>query len=258
MTLNLGIASRIANSAFFRRTLPSAGVALVLASAFAMPASAVPSPAQAPLARAAVATSVLKCPAGYQLVRYRIGSLKGKAKRHAIIVGRGKHRAFYRCVLTQPQVVPTPTPSPTVMPTPTATPSVPAPEGWRAEMLNAVNAVRAQNGAAAVRACPALDRSAQGYAELMARTGTFSHTGPDGTQPWDRMRAAGYSYRAASENIAYGYASVASVMDGWVKSSGHFANLISKSVTDAGFGQAADSQGRIYWVQNFGAGGACG
>ena len=209
------------------------------------------------MTHAVVATAALKCPPGYQLTRYRMGALKGKSKRHTIIVGRGRHRALYRCVLTQPQAVPTSSPSPTATPTPTATPAIPAPEGWRADMLNAVNAVRAQNGASAVRACPSLDRAAQGYAELMARTGSFSHTGPDGTQPWDRMRAAGYNYRAASENIAYGYGSVAAVMDGWVKSPGHFANLISRSVADAGFGQAADSKGRIYWVQDFGSGGAC-
>lgn len=215
--------------------------------------------------RNVVVSTDIKCPPGYQLVRYRMGALRGNAKhRHAIIVGRGKHRAWYRCVIAQaapsPTAAPsaTPTPAPTATPTPTATPSTPAPSGWRADMLNAVNAVRAKNGVASVRACPTLDRAAQGYAELMARTGSFSHTGPDGTQPWDRMRAAGYDYRAASENIAYGYGSVAAVMDGWVKSPGHFANLIAGNVTDAGFGQAADAKGRIYWVQNFGAGGACG
>lgn len=128
---------------------------------------------------------------------------------------------------------------------------------WRSEIIDAVNSVRAQNGRAAVGACPRLDRVSQQYAQVMADTGHYDHTGPNGESPWDRMRAGGYDYRAAGENIAYGYPTAAEVHTGWVESDGHFRNMINGRVTDIGLGAAQSETGRWYWVQMFGAGGNC-
>jgi uncharacterized protein YkwD len=54
------------------------------------------------------------------------------------------------------------------------------------------------------------------------------------------------------ENIAYGYPTAASVMNGWMHSAGHRKNILSKSYTRIGLGLARTSDGTRYWVQNFG------
>ena len=128
--------------------------------------------------------------------------------------------------------------------------------GWRAEMLRTVNALRAQAGVDPLEPCPSLRRAAQGYARVMAATGTFDHIGPDGTAPWDRMRAQGFQWQAAAENIARGQTSVQSVMQAWVASPGHAANLVDPRMTKVGFGFAPSPRGG-YWVQNFGTGTGC-
>lgn len=93
--------------------------------------------------------------------------------------------------------------------------------------------------------------AAQKYAVVMANNGQFSHTGPDGRSPFDRMKAEGYYYRTAGENIAFGHRNVPEVMAGWIASPGHEAN-IRGNYANAGFGSMADSNGRIYWVADFG------
>lgn len=131
-------------------------------------------------------------------------------------------------------------------------------ESWQEEMLASVNAMRASAGAAPLTLCAPLNRAAADYARVMAAQSWFDHTGPDGRQPWDRMAAAGYQYRAAGENIAAGQQDVRAVMAGWRDSPGHYANIISPNFRHLGVGRATstDEYG-VYWVQNFGAGGTC-
>jgi len=128
---------------------------------------------------------------------------------------------------------------------------------WRSSMLARVNEVRAQNGAGPVGSCPRLDQVSQDYAQLMADTGHFDHTGPGGESPWDRMRAGGYDYRGAGENIAWGQRHANRVQKGWEESVGHFRNMINPGHTDAGFGAAKSAGGDWYWVQMYGTGGNC-
>lgn len=130
---------------------------------------------------------------------------------------------------------------------------------WAVSMLKQVNAVRAKVGARPLVLCPPLMRATAKYALLMATTGHFDHVGPDGSEPWDRGRAEGYRYRAYGENIAEGQDTVKAVMDAWVHSPGHYANLIGRQFTHLGVGHAVSDTGEYgdYWVQNFGAGGRC-
>ncbi len=143
-------------------------------------------------------------------------------------------------------------------------PTPPAPSSDATAFLNAINAVRAVGrncGSTAYPAAPALKWNANlGTAALlhsqdMANQNYFAHTGKNGSQPWDRMTAAGYVWRAAAENIAAGQPDLLSVMDGWVKSPGHCANLMSAAYTEIGMAKATNSSSdyRIYWTQNFGA-----
>ena len=92
---------------------------------------------------------------------------------------------------------------------------------------------------------------AQLKAEDMAENNYFSHQSPSYGSAFDMMRAAGISYRSAGENIARGQNTPEEVMNSWMNSSGHRANILSSSYTSLGVGCAADKDGRIYWVQIF-------
>jgi len=79
-----------------------------------------------------------------------------------------------------------------------------------------------------------LKRAANGHSRDMAKNNFFSHTGSDGSSMGERISEAGYHWSAAGENIAAGYSTVASVMDGWIKSPGHCANIMSSRYKDIG------------------------
>lgn len=98
-----------------------------------------------------------------------------------------------------------------------------------------------------------LNNAAQKHAAWMANTGVMSHTGANGSQPWDRMREAGYNYTFAGENIAAGFKTVDSVMNGWINSPGHYANMVSVNFKEVGFGVAINKTGTRYWCANLGA-----
>lgn len=134
---------------------------------------------------------------------------------------------------------------------------------FRADMLVAVNKARSVArtcGTTSYPAVPALkansklDTSSQGHAASMAAKNFFSHTGLDGSQPWDRMKRAGYNYSAAGENIAAGNSTVDATMTQWLNSPGHCANIMSRNFTEIGIGYdyGASSTYKHYWVQNFG------
>lgn len=134
---------------------------------------------------------------------------------------------------------------------------------FRAEMLVAVNNARAvarKCGTTSYAAAPPLkansklDTSSQGHAASMASKNFFSHTGLDGSSPFDRMKRAGYSFSYAGENIAAGNSTVTATMTQWLNSAGHCANIMNKNFTELGIGYdyGASSTYKHYWVQNFG------
>ena len=125
-------------------------------------------------------------------------------------------------------------------------------------MLARVNAERAAVGAAPLTRCAALDRAAQAHTADQAAHDQMSHVGSDGSTFVDRAARAGYrSWTALGENVAYGYPNVASVMDGWMHSPGHRANILSGNYTHFGAGYAVSSSGSAYWTQDFGRSGTC-
>lgn len=134
---------------------------------------------------------------------------------------------------------------------------------YRSAMLTAVNMARAtarKCGTTSYAAVPALkansklDTSSQAHAVDMVTKNFFSHTGSNGSQPWDRMKRAGYSYSAAGENIAAGNSTVDATMTQWLNSPGHCANIMSRNFTELGVGYdyGATTRYKHYWVQNFG------
>lgn len=101
----------------------------------------------------------------------------------------------------------------------------------------------------------ALGAAAQGHSKAMAYGNYFAHRDPDGDQPADRARAAGYRGRQIGENIAAGQSSPGKAMAGWLASPGHCANLMNPIFTQvgAGFASEARSDEGTYWTMLFGA-----
>ncbi len=95
----------------------------------------------------------------------------------------------------------------------------------------------------------ALRCAARVHSKDMFDRSFFDHENPDGELPWDRMTRAGYTWRAAGENIAQGYPTAADVMSGWMSSDGHCSNIMSPDFDEIGVGLYDGAT----WTQNFGA-----
>lgn len=80
---------------------------------------------------------------------------------------------------------------------------------------------------------------------------SFSHTRPNGTSFSTVLKENGVSYRGAGENIAWGQSSPEEVMNGWMNSPGHRANILNEKFTKIGVGYYRSASGRNYWTQLF-------
>jgi uncharacterized protein YkwD len=100
------------------------------------------------------------------------------------------------------------------------------------------NQARAANGLGALSLNAQLNSGAQAKANDMIAKDYWSHVSPDGTQPWAFFTAAGYSYQRAGENLAYGFDTSQQIIDAWMNSSGHRANLLG-AYSNVGFGIAS-------------------
>lgn len=119
------------------------------------------------------------------------------------------------------------------------------------EVLALVNSVRAENGLNALSWAEDVANVARAHSSDMINRSFFSHTNPDGLSSFDRLRNSGISYGTAAENIAYGQRSASEVMNSWMNSSGHRANILNKNVTEIGVGAIKNKNGTIYWTQMF-------
>lgn len=100
-----------------------------------------------------------------------------------------------------------------------------------------------------------LGSTAESHSRAMANGNFFAHVGQDGYTPGDRAEIAGYAGRQVGENIAAGLGSARKVVDGWLASPGHCANLMNPQFSELGAGYAVDpkSDAGIYWTAVFGA-----
>ena len=119
---------------------------------------------------------------------------------------------------------------------------------YESEVIRLVNEIRVQNGLKALTANWELSRVARYKSEDMVKNKYFSHTSPTYGTPFQMMRSFGLSYRTAGENIAYGQRTPAAVVDAWMNSSGHRANILNASYTQIGVGYCATGN---YWTQMF-------
>ncbi|MFI1868439.1 CAP domain-containing protein [Streptomyces jumonjinensis] len=119
-----------------------------------------------------------------------------------------------------------------------------------AEVLALVNEERAKVGCAPVRFDASLAKLAGDFSSDMAARGFFSHTDPDGATPWDRAEKAGVKNLGA-ENIARGQADAGAVMNSWMNSEGHRANILNCDYKTLGVGVDM-GDGGPWWTQSFG------
>ncbi|GAA3376263.1 CAP domain-containing protein [Streptomyces racemochromogenes] len=146
-------------------------------------------------------------------------------------------------------------PKPAAPKPPTAPkPAAPTADGGQsaeeAEVLALVNQERAQAGCVPVRANPPLAALAGAFSKDMAVRGFFDHTDPDGNSPWQRAQNAGIS-GMGGENIARGQGDAKSVMQAWMNSPGHKANILNCEFRTLGVGVWFGSGGP-WWTQDFG------
>ena len=117
------------------------------------------------------------------------------------------------------------------------------------EVVDLVNAERAKEGLSPLT----LDTKVQAAAQVRAKEceQSFSHTRPDGTSFSTALKEQNVSYRSAGENIAWGQKSPQEVMNGWMNSSGHRANIMNPDYTTIGVGYYQNANGTNYWCQLF-------
>ena len=121
-------------------------------------------------------------------------------------------------------------------------------EAYEAEVIRLVNEIRVQCGLQPRKTNWELSRVARYKSQDMVDKHYFSHTSPTYGSPFQMMKAFGLSYRTAGENIAYGQRTPQEVVNAWMNSSGHRANILNSSYTQIGVGYVANGN---YWTQMF-------
>ncbi|MHC8394348.1 CAP domain-containing protein [Pseudomonas sp. LB3P93] len=129
------------------------------------------------------------------------------------------------------------------------------------ELLNAARAQPRQCGGQPFAATTplawnsTLGSAAEAHTRSMANNNFFDHKDRDGRTPGDRAELAGYNYQEIGENIAAGQDTPRKVVDGWLASAGHCANLMNPKFRELGAAYAVDpkSAAGIYWTAMFGA-----
>lgn len=123
-------------------------------------------------------------------------------------------------------------------------------EDYATQVLNLVNKERAAYGLSALTTDPTLTKAAQVRAEELKTS--FAHSRPDGSSCFTVLDEYNVFYWSAGENIAAGYPTPEAVVEGWMNSTGHRANILSANFTAIGIGYATSDAGYgTYWSQVF-------
>ena len=120
--------------------------------------------------------------------------------------------------------------------------------GYEKEVIRLVNEIRVQNGLKELTYNWELSRVARYKSQDMKDNRYFAHTSPVYGTPGQMVKSFGISYKSVGENIARGYRTPQAVVDGWMNSSGHRANILNAKYTSIGVGYVADGH---YWTQLF-------
>lgn len=116
------------------------------------------------------------------------------------------------------------------------------------QVIDLTNQERAKHGLNALQVDSELSKVAREKSKDMANNHYFSHNSPTYGSPFDMMKQFGITYRTAGENIAMGQRTPQEVVQAWMNSEGHRANILNKNFTHIGVGYVADGN---YWTQQF-------
>lgn len=119
---------------------------------------------------------------------------------------------------------------------------------FESEVVRLVNEIRVKNGLNKLTEDWELSRVARYKSQDMKDNNYFSHTSPVYGSPFEMMKNFGISYRSAAENIAKGQSTPQAVVNAWMNSSGHRANILNASYTHIGVGYVKSGN---YWTQMF-------
>lgn len=120
------------------------------------------------------------------------------------------------------------------------------PVGFEREVVDRVNAARRKHGRKPLTATKVLGEVANARARTMAARGRLTHAGFE-----EDLRDAGVKGARLAENVAWNYASPRAVVDGWLASPGHRANILERGFGRIGVGCARDAAGHPWWAQEF-------
>ena len=118
-------------------------------------------------------------------------------------------------------------------------------------VIDLTNAERKKADLPPLKANPKLMAAARGHGENMAKQDKLDHV-LDDKKPADRVKDAGYRYAAVGENVAWNQKNPAQVVEAWMNSEGHRANILKKEYEEIGVAVAKNAKGEPYWVQVFG------
>lgn len=124
-------------------------------------------------------------------------------------------------------------------------------KGYEDEVVRLVNVQRAKKGLQRLKSNSEIARVARYKSQDMINKRYFSHISPTYGSPFKMMESFGIRFSAAGENIAYGQKTSAAVMNAWMNSPGHRANILSPSYKNIGVGLAKNKNGVCYWTQMF-------
>jgi uncharacterized protein YkwD len=118
-----------------------------------------------------------------------------------------------------------------------------------------INAYRKEKGLKPVKLNAALTEAAKAHSRDLAKWDRISHYGSDGSNPWDRVKRAGYNAKVAAENVGTGQASLEEVIKGWQASPGHNKNLLLADIEQMGIALVQDprTEFKTFWTLVVGA-----
>jgi uncharacterized protein YkwD len=120
-------------------------------------------------------------------------------------------------------------------------------------IVEMTNKARAKEGLEPLKVNPLLCKVARAHSANQAAQGKMAHV-LDGKKPADRVKEAGYEYRAVGENVAMGQGiSLEEIFQGWMDSKGHRENILRPVFREIGVGVARNDKGEVYYTQVFGA-----
>ncbi len=113
-----------------------------------------------------------------------------------------------------------------------------------------INAYRKQKGLRPLKLNTALTEAAKAHSKDLAKWDRISHYGSDGSNPWDRVKRAGYNAKVAAENVGTGQATIDEVMKGWQASPGHNKNLLLADAQEMGIALVQDprTEFKTFWT----------